>query len=124
MILTAILITLLALGTVPRSAPPNVACVNVFATLTESQALPLAGKPARYLVEPDSLPGNTDTEGTVGYDCVGVDDLHRTVWLPAEPELVEDLVEIEAVLRVLHHKARDGFPGYTELRLERALLTR
>jgi len=89
---------------------------HTFATLTETEALRLQGRPARFSVEPDSDPG--EYGGQVLYDCAGQEPLHRTVWFRKEVDA--ELMEVEAVLVVIRHKESNGFAAFTELRLTRA----
>jgi len=116
----------IAAANLPAEDPTaaEVVRTHTFATLTEAQARQVQGRHSRFLVELTSAPA--EHEGQVLYDCAGPADLHRTVWLSgmAEGDELPELLTVEAVLVVIRHQERGGFPGFTELRLTGARVVR
>lgn len=98
----------------------DVAEARDLATLSRRDADRLAGRPARYVVRCTSNPSGLD--GGQWVECDGPDDEARTVVLVGgEPA---ELLVVEGTLRVLEHRPRDGFPGFTEFRVEGARVVR
>jgi len=79
------------------------------------QARDLAGKSARFVVELDSP--EWPEEGRVGWQCKNADQDSKIVWLPEGRAVDGPSVIVEGKVSVLEHRAKDGFPGFTELRL-------
>jgi len=63
---------------------------------------------------------------SAGCDCAGLGEIHRTLYLrPAEKSEADgELVDVEAVLVLIHHAALINVPAFTEYRLTRARLVR
>jgi hypothetical protein len=101
----------------PGAGPANLVRTHVIATLTESEALALQGRHARFRVE--GLRDGWDLDDWTIFSCAGLRPLRRTVWLRAGQD-VDDPMTVEAVLRVVPHAPRNDSPGFTELRLCRA----
>jgi hypothetical protein len=110
-------------ATIPADAPgaeagrADLTCTHPFATLTEAEAQPLQGRPARFRVEGPH--DGWDLDDWTIYDCPSPGPLRHTVWLGAGQD-VDDPMTVEAVPRLIHHAARGNSPAYTELRLCRA----
>lgn len=82
-----------------------------------ARALQLQGTPQRYRVVLDSLPGEDGP--TVGYDVEAPTGLHGTLQLPTLPIGHEypDEFEVEGVLQVVRHPARELNPAFVEYRI-------
>jgi hypothetical protein len=97
---------------------PDVLPVYDFARLAPAIAGLLDGKRARFRVAHDSPP--SERVGCVCYGCATPDDMERTLFLRGG-EADRGGLEVEAVLRVIHHPpavcGKTAFVGFTEYRL-------
>jgi hypothetical protein len=99
-------------------AEPRV--VYDLATLPPAEAARLQGRRELYRVRLDSAPA--EVGGRLVYEvAVREPDALGTVWLP-RGQLVEDVMTVEAELKVLNQRTAVGargavFPGFTEYRL-------
>jgi hypothetical protein len=53
----------------------------------------------------------------VGWQCKSADDVGKTVWMPERGTLEGTGVVVEGKGAVFEHRAKNGFPGFVELRL-------
>src|SRR5581483_12477176 len=97
----------------PKPLPIPAVQARDFAKLTMDEARDLAGKRERFSV---LLDGPEWVEGDVqAVECASADDASRTVWLPSSRLILDRRIVVEGEVRVIDHKEKDGFPGFTEL---------
>ena len=105
--------TLLLLVALTHPSMEEIDFVPDFASMTMRQALRLHNKRVTLLIATED-PDNEDEDA----ECLGDDGASRTVCFRAGE--VTTSGRVTGVLRVIVHKRRGGFEGFTEYRLDDA----